>query len=104
MKSSLHITESLTYAVPEAMKKASESLLHRQTAEGFWWADLRADTTLESDYIMMQLWLHPPVHGKWNPPTRPQIDRAVASILARQLPDGGFNFYLQGPSEVSASI
>ncbi len=104
MKSSLHITESLTYAVPEAIEKASDSLLQRQTAEGFWWADLRADTTLEADYIMMQLWLHPPVHGKWDPPTRPQVDRAVASILARQLPDGGFNIYLQGPSEVSASI
>ena len=104
MKSSLHITESLTYAVPEAIEKASHSLLQRQTAEGFWWADLRADTTLESDYIMMQLWLHPPVYGKWDPPTKPQVERAMASILARQLPDGGFNIYLQGPSEVSASI
>jgi squalene-hopene/tetraprenyl-beta-curcumene cyclase len=32
------------------------------------------------------------------------VDRAVNAIFARQLPDGGFNIYLQGPSEVSASI
>jgi squalene-hopene/tetraprenyl-beta-curcumene cyclase len=32
------------------------------------------------------------------------VDRAVSSIFARQLEDGGFNIYLGGPSEVSASI
>jgi squalene-hopene/tetraprenyl-beta-curcumene cyclase len=40
----------------------------------------------------------------WNPPTRAKIDRAVAAILARQLPDGGFNIYRNGPAEVNASI
>jgi squalene-hopene/tetraprenyl-beta-curcumene cyclase len=102
--SGLQTVESVTTAASEAIRKASASLLRKQTAEGFWWADLRADSTLESDYILMQLWLHPPVSGVWNPPTRPQIDRAVQSILARQLPDGGFNIYLQGPSEINASI
>src|SRR6185312_13406745 len=38
------------------------------------------------------------------PETRPLIDKAVRSILDRQLPDGGFNIYVKGPSEVSASI
>src|SRR5262249_6153868 len=55
-------------------------------------------------FILLQLWLHPPKDGVWNPPTRPLIDKAVRSILARQLPDGGFNIYHDGPSEVSASI
>ena len=35
--------------------------------------------------------------------SRPLIDKAVRSILARQLPDGGFNIYADGPSEVSAT-
>jgi squalene-hopene/tetraprenyl-beta-curcumene cyclase len=104
MKSSLQISESIGLAASEAIRKASVSLLKKQTAEGFWWADLRADSTLESDYVLMQLWLHPPVSGVWNPPTRPQVDRAVASILGRQLEDGGFNIYLKGPSEINASI
>src|SRR6185436_1791365 len=42
--------------------------------------------------------------GVWNPPTRGLIRKAVRSILARQLPDGGFSIYEKGPSEVSASI
>ena len=88
----------------ETVKRASQALLSRQYHEGFWWAELTADTTLESDYIVMELWLHPPVDGEWNPPSRARVDRAVQSILARQLPDGGFNIYQHGPSEVSASI
>ena len=81
-----------------------EYLLRTQYEPGYWWAELTADTTLESDYILLQLWLHPPVDGVWNPPTRPLIDKAVESILARQLPDGGFNIYPQGPSDVSATV
>ena len=42
--------------------------------------------------------------GVWNPPTRPLIDKAVRSIFERQLPDGGFNIYPQGPSDVSATV
>jgi squalene-hopene/tetraprenyl-beta-curcumene cyclase len=102
--SGLQTSESVSLAAAEAIRKASDSLLKKQTAGGFWWADLRADSTLESDFILMELWLHPPVDGVWNPPTRPQIERAVASIFARQLEDGGFNIYLKGPSEINASI
>ncbi len=104
MTSSLHTSGRLDTAVGNAVRKAAASLLRRQSPQGYWWADLTADTTLESDYILTQLWLHPPVNGVWNPPTRPQIDRAATAILSRQLEDGGFNIYLHGPSEVSASI
>ncbi|HET8636332.1 MAG TPA: prenyltransferase/squalene oxidase repeat-containing protein, partial [Acidobacteriaceae bacterium] len=110
MKSSLQISDSLNFlkanpkAAADAIRKAASALLQKQAPEGYWWADLLADSTLESDYIMMQLWLHPPVEGVWNPPDRGRIERAVDSILARQLPDGGFNIYLNGPANVNASI
>jgi squalene-hopene/tetraprenyl-beta-curcumene cyclase len=104
MNPSIQVEELLRLGVRDAISNASSALLRRQTPEGYWWADLRADTTLESDYILMELWLHPPVNGVWNPPTRVKIDRAVQAILGRQLDDGGFNIYLGGPSEVNASI
>ncbi|MEQ1945771.1 MAG: squalene--hopene cyclase [Bryobacteraceae bacterium] len=91
-------------ACAQAVRKAVHFLLEKQHNDGFWWADLTADTTLESDYILLELWRHPPVNGVWNPPSRPRIERAVRSILARQLPDGGFNIYEKGPSEISASV
>jgi squalene-hopene/tetraprenyl-beta-curcumene cyclase len=104
MTPSLQTSEPLQINAVDAIERASSSLLKRQSKEGFWWAKLRADSTLESDYILTQLWLHPPVDGVWNPPTRPQVDRAVKAILSRQLDDGGFNIYLHGPAEVSACI
>jgi squalene-hopene/tetraprenyl-beta-curcumene cyclase len=79
-------------------------LLETQHSDGYWMTELTADTTLESDYILLQLWLHPPENGIWNPPTRPLVDKAVRSILARQLADGGFNIYPKGPSEISATV
>ncbi|HEY6345336.1 MAG TPA: squalene--hopene cyclase [Bryobacteraceae bacterium] len=87
-----------------ALRRASAYLLSRQTPEGYWWADLTADSTLESDFVLLQLWLDPPVNGAWNPRTRPLIEKAVQSILDRQLPDGGFNIYAHGPSELNATI
>ena len=104
MTPSIETTHTLRTGVTEAIRKASEALLRKQNEEGFWWADLTADSTLESDYILQELWNHPPVNGVWEPTSRDRIRRAVASIFSRQLPDGGFNIYLQGPSEISASV
>jgi squalene-hopene/tetraprenyl-beta-curcumene cyclase len=86
------------------MRAAAERLQAVQAEDGHWCAELTADTTLESDYILFQLWLHPPTRGSWEPVTRPLIDKAARSILDRQLPDGGFNICAGGPSEVSASV
>jgi squalene-hopene/tetraprenyl-beta-curcumene cyclase len=104
MTPSLQIGEALLDAAREAMRRGARHLLSRQSQEGYWWGDLTADTTLESDYILLELWRHPPQNGVWNPPTRPRIDKAVRSILDRQLADGGFNIYAHGPSELSATV
>lgn len=104
MSPSLQLSDAVSTACSRAIRRAAGYLLDRQHADGYWWADLTADTTLESDYILLELWLHAPVEGVWNPPHRARIDKAVHSILARQLPDGGFNIYPQGPSEINASI
>jgi squalene-hopene/tetraprenyl-beta-curcumene cyclase len=104
MTPSLQVADQLVTACAEANRRAVNYLLGLQKQDGFWWGDLTADTTLESDFILLELWRHPPEAGVWNPPTRPLIDKAVRTILARQLPDGGFNIYADGPSELSASI
>jgi squalene-hopene/tetraprenyl-beta-curcumene cyclase len=101
---SLQIADTLLAASSAALQRATQFLLSRQSREGFWCGELTADTTLESDFILLELWRHAPQNGVWNPPTRPLIDKAARSILARQLADGGFSIYEQGPSEVSASI
>ena len=84
------------------LKRASLALLQQQAPEGFWCGELTADTTLESDYILLQLWLYQPEGAGWNPPTQARVRKAAQSILERQLPDGGFNTYSGGPAEVKA--
>ena len=104
MSAGYQLTPSLTGAAAMAAERATQALLSMQKQEGYWWAELTADTTLESDWILLQLWLHPPKDGIWNPPTRELIDKAVRSIVARQLPDGGFNIYPQGPADINATV
>src|SRR6202049_2081992 len=104
MSPSLQVADAVLAACSQAARRAANHLLGRQHDDGYWWADLTADSTLESDFILLELWRHPGVAGVWNPPSRTLIDKAARSILARQLPDGGFNIYSHGPSEISATV
>jgi len=102
--STLPVRDTLHTTAQQTLQLAAEHLLSLQHPDGYWCALLTADTTLESDYILLQLWMYAPVNGVWAPPDRGRIDRAAARILSKQLPDGGFNIYVKGPSEISASV
>jgi squalene-hopene/tetraprenyl-beta-curcumene cyclase len=104
MNTQVEAARSIETGAELARGRACARLVDLQARDGHWCAELTADTTLESDYVLFQLWLHPPAQGRWDPPTRPLIDKAVRSIFDRQLDDGGFNIYAEGPSEVSASV
>jgi squalene-hopene/tetraprenyl-beta-curcumene cyclase len=104
MSAPVQIGTTLEAAAGQARRRAAQYLAGLQQNDGHWCAELTADTTLESDFILFQLWLYPPHDGRWEPASRPLVDKAVRSILERQLPDGGFNIYTGGPSEVSASV
>jgi squalene-hopene/tetraprenyl-beta-curcumene cyclase len=84
---------------------ASRSLHKKQYPEGYWCGDLTADSTLQSDYILLQMWLYPAAEdGSWNPPTMPKIRKAVKAILDAQRSDGGWNTYEPGHSEINATV
>ena len=82
---------------------AAKTLTELQDKAGFWRGDLTADTTLESDYVLLLLWLYPPGESGWAPNVNQRIQKALATILAHQLPDGGWNIYFGGPSEINAT-
>ncbi len=86
-----------------AIRLSSEALLRMRSPEGFWNGELTADSTLESDYILLQLWMHPPEASGWNPPTWRRIDKACRSILERQLEDGGWHIFAGDAAEVNAT-
>ena len=79
--------------------------MRRQSEEGYWWGDLTGgDATLEADYLLLLLWLHPPKGAVWTPPNQKRVARAVERILALQCDDGGFAIFPKGPSDVNASV
>ncbi len=94
--------------IHEGLQHATESaalnLLGVQDKAGFWRGDLKADTTLESDYVLLNLWLYLPSAGGWYPPTLSKMEKAMATVLDRQLPDGGWNIYPGGESELNATV
>ncbi len=82
--------------VDEVVARSVNWMLSAQNREGYWWAELEADTTLESDYI---LYLH--ILGQLNSPKVPKLAKYVRD---RQLPDGGWNIFYGGPSELNATV
>src|SRR6202030_1373450 len=86
------ITDELT----EAVGRGVNHLLSLQASEGYWLGELEADTTLESDYIF---YLH--ILDKADPQ---RVSKLANYIRQRQLPDGGWNIYFGGPSELNATV
>ena len=82
--------------VEEAVARATNWLLSQQTQEGYWWAELEADTTLESDYV---LYLH--ILGQLNSPKVPKLAKYIRD---HQLADGGWNIFHGGPAELNATV
>jgi squalene-hopene/tetraprenyl-beta-curcumene cyclase len=80
----------------QAIRKAQEYLLALQHPDGYWVADLEGDTTLISDYVLLSHFL-----GRLEPARK---RKAAAGLLRAQLPDGGWNVYSGGPSEINATV
>ena len=82
--------------VAAATDAARRFLFSAQHEEGYWCGELEADTTLESDYILLHALL-----GTGDPE---RIAKAARYILEHQNADGGWSIYHGGPSNVSASV
>jgi squalene-hopene/tetraprenyl-beta-curcumene cyclase len=80
----------------QAIRRATDYLLSLQAPEGYWWAELEADTTLSSDYI---LYLH--VLGRLE---SPKVAKLANHIRRRQNEDGGWPIYQGGPAELNATV
>ncbi|XHR29424.1 MAG: squalene--hopene cyclase [Chthoniobacteraceae bacterium] len=80
----------------KAIARAQQNLLRLQNADGHWAGELIVDTTLCSDYIMFMHWA-----GNVD---RVLQEKCAAHIKRCQLPDGGWNIYYEGPSEVNATV
>ena len=84
-------------AIDDAIRRSQAWFLSKQDpVEGYWVAELEADTTLTSEYVMLRRFLDcvDPVRQ----------EQAVRYLRSMQLPDGGWPIYYGGPAEISASV
>ena len=81
--------------LPNSIERGAEHLISLQADEGYWLGELEADSTLESDYIY---YLN--VLSKADPV---RIAKLANYVRRKQLPDGGWNIYPGGPSELNAT-
>src|SRR5580692_9838056 len=88
--------DDLGSRVAVAVDAARNYLFSQQHEQGYWCGELEADTTLESDYILLHTLL-----GTGN---RARFDKAARHILNHQNEDGGWSIYAAGPSNISASV
>jgi len=79
-----------------ALQRSQNYLLSVQKPEGYWVGELMVDATLVSDMVAYHHW-DSSVDKEWE-------SKAINHILSMQLPDGGWNIYYGGPSEVNATI
>lgn len=81
-------------AAVDASRKYLFSLQDKD--EGYWCGELGADTTLESDYILL--------HRLLGTEDAKRTEKCANEILSHQNEDGGWPIYNGGPSNVSASV
>lgn len=87
----------LPAVLQEEVRRGQEAMLKIQNFEdGYWCARLRADTTIDSDTIMLLNFL-----GRGD---SPKIQKYARFILEHQLDDGGWPIYPHGPSDLSATV
>src|SRR5229473_1951483 len=88
--------DDLSSRLAASIDAARKKLFSQQHEGGYWCGELEADTTLESDYILLHTLL-----GTGNPE---RFQKAANWILQHQYEDGGWSIYADGPSNISASV
>jgi len=88
--------DDLVSRVAVGIDAARKYLFSEQLEEGYWCGELEADTTLESDYILL--------HTLLGTGSQDRFEKAARYILKHQNEDGGWSIYAGGPSNISASV
>lgn len=88
--------EELIAPMEAAVKRTQDYLFSEQKEDGHWVGELICDVTLVSDVLIFMHW-----KGEVDFQRQAKI---VKHILDEQQPDGGWNTYLDGPSELNATV
>ena len=84
--------ENLSWAI----KRCQDYLLDRQYDDGYWWAELEANATITSEYLMLTHFLDVADGERW--------DQIVNYLKRTQGDDGTWPIYFGGPSDLNATV
>ncbi len=92
----VQVEPALSTKIDQAISRTQTFLRSKQKPDGHWIGELLVDTTVICDVMLYMYW-------------KGEVDverqaRIVKHILDRQQPDGGWNTYYQGPSEINATV
>jgi squalene-hopene/tetraprenyl-beta-curcumene cyclase len=88
--------DELFSRVGKAIEASRNYLFSQQHKDGYWCGELEADSSLESDYILL--------HTLLGTGSADRFQKAANYILQHQNDDGGWSIYTGGPSNVSVSV
>ncbi|MCD6339629.1 MAG: squalene--hopene cyclase [Verrucomicrobia bacterium] len=86
----------LAEELDRAIAKARQALFALQSPEGYWSFELHVDVLTLCDYLLYYHW-----RGKVD---EKKQEQAVRHLLKERLPDGGWNLYHGGPSEINLTV
>lgn len=90
------VRPSLRSRLSDAVTRAAGYLLKQQDPEGWWLGELEGDTILESEWILLMVFLQRGDDTK--------LRKAAAYIRSKQMSNGGWAIFPGGPVDASASI
>jgi squalene-hopene/tetraprenyl-beta-curcumene cyclase len=82
--------------VAAAIDAARKYLFSTQHEDGYWCGELEADTTLESEYILL--------HRLLGTGDEQKLQKACVWMLDRQNEEGGWPIFEGGPTEISCTV
>ena len=88
--------DDLSSRVAASVDAARQYLFSQRFEEGYWCGELEADTTLESDYILL--------HTLLGTSNQERFVKCAKYILEHQNEDGGWSIYPGGPANISACV
>lgn len=88
--------DSFEAALDRAIQAGRDSLLAKQNPAGYWCGELQGDSILESEYILTRFIL--------DEEDDPRLVKIANYLRNLQQPDGGWNMYPGGATEISGSV
>ncbi len=83
-------------ALDRVLQRGVRHLLSLQSEDGYWFAELEANVTMAAEHLLLEQFLGIGERQRWR--------KISAYILRRQLDDGSWPVYFEGPGNLSVTI